>query len=629
MPRPFDLHVDVSSPITNSTISCNSEKLISTSSIAVNQLPVYKQVQPSFSLLFSSLSRRDRYCFFIPAVIASLVSGGIAPFMTIAVGGVFNAFAQYPSSNPSQDDKDKLLHSVGISAIELLALAVGALVLSSVTSSLWISTGERNVLALRRRVYLVVTQKDMTWFDKKMGFDESVKSAESDGPMGAGGMMAQFAKYVTHSYSYLLYLRRVHRDTDDVRAASSLSIGLTLQYITTSLTALVIGFHGSWAMTLVVLATFPVLIFLGGLSQGLSQQMIVAERSLTAVAATLVDRAVAAIATVKAFNAVEHERHSLRIVLQRLKGVAGGLVTVWGLNLGLTQFFMMSMFVQAFWFGSKLVREGTITPGQVMTVFWACLIATSNLHMAIQQLVIITKGKSAMASIVNLIEAPLQESVYGFRGISPQSNLLPLSRKVNKLKQIVPSNCHGALEFVNVSFAYPSRPSVPVLDSVTMFFAPGDITFVVGGSGSGKSTVAQLLARIYTQQRGQITLDQNDMEVLDEEYTRQHIALVSQTCVMFDMSVHDNVAMGLAGSPSGRRPQDVTREEVMEACRIALMHEFVRDLPNGYDTLLGNGGANLSGGQKQRLAIARAYLRNPTVLILGTCFSAFNQTPFF
>ena len=109
--------------------------------------------------------------------------------------------------------------------------------------------------------------------------------------------------------------------------ASSLAIGLTIQYMTTSLTALILGFQGSWSLTLVVLATFPVLIFLGGLTQGLSQPMIMAERSLTGVSATLVDRAVAAIATVKAFNAVQHERESLRKVLDRTKSVAGRLIT--------------------------------------------------------------------------------------------------------------------------------------------------------------------------------------------------------------------------------------------------------------------------------------------------------------
>jgi len=362
----------------------------------------------------------------------------------------------------------------------------------------------------------------------------------------------------------------------------------------------------------VVLSTFPILILLSGFAQGLSQNLLMGERSYTAIAATLVDRAVAAIATVKAFNAFDHELKALEGALTGIKTAAAKIIALWGVTSGLTQFLMMSMFVQAFWYGSKLVREGHNTPGEVMSVFWACLIATSNLHMATSQFLLLAKGKTAMASLLNMMEAPVP-----VEHSRHPTHFIPLSRKATKLKKIQPSKCRGELEMTDVTFAYPSRPTVPILDNVTMYFPEGDTTFIVGGSGSGKSTVAQLLTGMYSQQSGQITLDQQDIRVFDERFTRQHIALVSQSCIMFDMSVHDNVTMGLAGSPSGKRPEDVTRDEVIAACRVALMHDFVRDLPDGYDTMLGNGGANLSGGQKQRLAIARAYLRDPTVLILG------------
>jgi ATP-binding cassette subfamily B (MDR/TAP) protein 1 len=158
-----------------------------------------------------------------------------------------------------------------------------------------------------------------------------------------------------------------------------------------------------------------------------------------------------------------------------------------------------------------------------------------------------------------------------------------------------------------------------VLTDVSLFLPAHETTFIVGGSGSGKSTIAQLLLRMYVPQDGCVMLDDQDMGYLDEVFMRENLVGVSQGCILFDRSVHDNVAMGrLRRHGDGEEEEnEVSREEVVDACRAALMHEFVRDLPEGYDTRLGNGGANLSGGQKQRLAIARAKLRDPSVLILG------------
>lgn len=320
-------------------------------------------------------------------------------------------------------------------------------------------------------------------------------------------------------------------------------------------------------------------------------------------------------------------------VLGKLESTTFKLSSVWGLTSGMSQFTMMGMFVQGFWFGSKLVRDGSISAGDVMAVFWACLIATSNLQMCIPQVVTVTKGKFAMAELLSLCEDRVPEAAAAAPPRASTADLVsptkPSKKVIKKshrlgngwsvIRKIAPPKCSGEFALHSVSFSYPSRPDTLVLREVSLFLPAREMTFIVGGSGSGKSTIAQLLMRMYdpTHDGGMISLDDQDMRFLDEGWVRENVAAVSQSCILFDMSVHDNVAMGLASSSSKRRPEDVSREEVVEACRAALMHEFVRDLPEGYETRLGNGGANLSGGQKQRLAIARAKLRDPTVLILG------------
>lgn len=202
----YELEVSPRSSVFSSDIKQSPES--SHVSIPVEQPQSQSQAQaapltPSIRLLFSLLSRRHLLLLVLPAVLSSLVAGGIAPFMTFVVGQAFDAFAKFPlTPNPPQDAKDRLLRGVGTAALELVGLAVGSLALSSVTSSLWIWAGERNVMALRKRVYAAVTQKEMVWFDAKMGAEGAVQSTEDDqGPLGAGGLMAKFTRCVFYSLS--------------------------------------------------------------------------------------------------------------------------------------------------------------------------------------------------------------------------------------------------------------------------------------------------------------------------------------------------------------------------------------------------------------------------------------------
>jgi ATP-binding cassette subfamily B (MDR/TAP) protein 1 len=144
----------------------------------------------------------------------------------------------------------------------------------------------------------------------------------------------------------------------------------------------------------------------------------------------------------------------------------------------------MGMFVQGFWFGSKLVREDKVSAGGVMAVFWVCLIAASNMQMCIPQFIILAKGKFSMVSLISLATST------------------PQSRNLRVLKKITPPRYSGELALHNVTFAYPSRPTIPVLSNVSIFLPANEITFIVGSSGSRKSAVAQLLLRIYSPQVG-------------------------------------------------------------------------------------------------------------------------------
>jgi ATP-binding cassette subfamily B (MDR/TAP) protein 1 len=145
---------------------------------------------------------------------------------------------------------------------------------------------------------------------------------------------------------------------------------------------------------------------------------------------------------------------------------------------------------------------------------------------------------------------------------------------------------------------------MPVLTDVSLFLPAHETMFIVGGSGPGKSTIAQLIMRLYQPQHGEIYLDDENITAMDDRTLRSNMMLVSQTCILFDGTGFENVAMGVAGT--GEDPENVRREDVVDVCTTAMMHEFVRDLPDGYDTQLGTNGASLSRGQKQRLAIARA-----------------------
>ena len=178
---------------------------------------------------------------------------------------------------------------------------------------------------------------------------------------------------------------------------------------------------------------------------------------------------------------------------------------------------------------------------------------------------------------------------------------------------VLPKPVRGELAFDSVDFAYPGRNEDAVLRDISFHVAPGEVVAIVGPSGAGKSTLFQLALRFYDPTRGKVTLDGVDVSKLDPAVLRSEIALVPQDAFIFGASVADNISYGAPNA---------TREAIVAAAKQAAAHGFITALPQGYDTELGERGANLSGGERQRVAIARALLKDAPVLLLDEATSA-------
>ena len=245
-----------------------------------------------------------------------------------------------------------------------------------------------------------------------------------------------------------------------------------------------------------------------------------------------------------------------------------------------------------FWFGGQLVVNGEYSINQMLTVFVLIMFSTSTAGQISAHVPQFGKSFSAAGQVFGMMRSG---------ALAKQSVNLPFP------------NGASTIVFDKVYFSYSTNPLVPVFSNLRLRLQKFQITALVGKSGCGKSTIASLLARLYEPQSGSIWIDDSSLSDIDIFSLRNHLAFVTQSHQLICGSILSNITYGLRLMP--------TRKELERVMRLVDMHDFVLSQPEGYDTII-SGTSNLSGGQSQRLALGRALLRCPTILILDECTSA-------
>ncbi|KAF5910749.1 hypothetical protein HPG69_004838 [Diceros bicornis minor] len=357
---------------------------------------------------------------------------------------------------------------------------------------------------------------------------------------------------------------RFSDDINKINDAIADQTAIFIQRMTTSICGFLLGFYQGWKLTLVIMSVSP-LIGIGAAVIGLSVSKFTdQELKAYAKAGSVADEVISSMRTVAAFGGEnkEVERYEKNLVFAQRWGIRKGIVM--GFFTGFMWCLIFLSYALAFWYGSKLVLDdGEYTAGTLVQIFLGVVVGALNLGNMSSCLEAFATGRAAATSI--------------FETIDRKPIIDCMSEDGYKLDRI-----KGEIEFHNVTFYYPSRPEVKILNNLSMV----------------------------------VTLDGHDIRSLNIQWLRAQIGIVEQEPVLFSTTIAENIRYGR---------EDATMEDIIRAAKEANAYNFIMDLPQQFDTLVGEGGGQMSGGQKQRVAIARALVRNPKILLLDMATSALDN----
>ena len=387
---------------------------------------------------------------------------------------------------------------------------------------------------------------------------------------------------------------RLTADTAILEQIVGSSVSIALRNIATGLGGIAYLFALSPKLAGFMVIGIPVVfgpvVFFGRRIRSLSRS----SQDRIADVGSTVSETLGAMKVVQAFGQEERELGRFRSAVESAFSVARRRFTMRAVMTFTIIALVFGSIVMLLWEGASDVAAGRMTGGSIAAFVFTGVLVGGAFGALTEVYGDLLRGSGAAGRIEELMRARAE--------IRAPANPAPL-----------PEPAQGALTFDNVSFRYPTRPDDKAVHELSLAIAPGETVAVVGPSGAGKSTLFQLALRFYDPQEGRVTLDGVDLRDADPAAIRQRIAFVPQESVLFAASAKDNLRYGR---------WDASDAEIEDAAKAANAHEFIVQLPGGYDSFLGEGGARLSGGQRQRIAIARALLRDSPLLLLDEATSA-------
>jgi ABC-type multidrug transport system fused ATPase/permease subunit len=391
-------------------------------------------------------------------------------------------------------------------------------------------------------------------------------------------------------------MSRITSDITQLQDVLSITLAEFFRQIFTLVGGVALITYLSWKLTLFMLATFPLLVISAIVFGKFIRKISKKAQDALAETNIIVEETFQSIQAVKAFT---NEKYEVNRYTNSLNKVVNGALKAATLRGGFVSFIIFALFggiVGVVWYGAQLVAQGDLILADLLTfIFYTAFIGGSvgglgDIYAQLQKTI------GASDRILEILEDPSEVDIYANETKAPLA--------------------FGAINLEDIHFSYPSRPSVEILKGISFTIEPGQKIAIVGTSGTGKSTLAQLMMRFYEPSQGKIMMGDYTIQDMPVGDWRKMVALVPQEVLLFGGSIRENIAYGKPGA---------SEQEIQQAAEQAYAKEFIESFPEKYDTLVGERGVKLSGGQRQRIAIARAILKDPKFLILDEATSALDS----